>query len=190
MARFLKDRSKKIGAAPGAPVFVGKQKVERPIIHLMDYTRAEIQEAHYEDAESLEGLVDTETHSWINVYGLHDTELIQKIGKQFGLHNLLIEDVLNTGQRPTFIDYDDYFFIAVKMLKYDPEKDYVHSEQLSIVVGKNYLLTFQEVKGDVFTSIRDRLRKESVPDKHVVAGLRLLASDEGVSNIGISLDEE
>ncbi len=160
MARFLKDRSKKLGVAPGTPIFVGEKKVEKTTIHLMDYTNKVIVEEDYEDAEPLAGLTETETFSWINVCGLHDTTLVTRIGEKFSLHNLLIEDVLNTGQRPTFADYDDYFFIAVKMLKYDKTQDIVASEQLSIVVGKNYLLTFQEEEGDVFDPIRERLRKE------------------------------
>jgi len=160
MARFLEDRTKKIGLAPGTAVFVGDKKEEHTAIHLMDYTNLELKEAHYQDSKPLEGLEASTTHSWINVYGLHDTALIQKMGEQFGLHNLLIEDVLNTGQRPTFIDYDDYFFVAVKMLRYETANDHVHAEQLSLVVGKNYLLTFQEEQGDVFNPIRERLRKE------------------------------
>jgi magnesium transporter len=160
MARFLIDRSKKLGVAPGTPVFIGKQKVEKTTIHLMDYTNKVIVEEHYDTPEPLTGLNKTETFSWINVCGLHDEPLIAKIGEQFELHNLLIEDVLNTGQRPTFADYDDYFFVAVKMLKYDKERDFVEAEQLTFVVGENYLLTFQEEEGDVFDPIRERLRKE------------------------------
>ncbi|OEK02933.1 magnesium and cobalt transport protein CorA [Roseivirga sp. 4D4] len=160
MARFLKDRSKKIGAAPGTPVFIGKQRLKETSIHLIDYTNKAISEKHFENETALEGLKDSGTVSWINVCGLHNEELITEIGGHFDLHNLLIEDVLNTGQRPTFTDYDDYFFIAVKMLKYDKVRDYVDSEQLTFVVGKNYILTFQEELGDVFDPIRNRLRKE------------------------------
>jgi len=160
MARFLKDRSKKLGAAPGAPVFIGEQRVEEATIHLMDYTNKLIVEEHYDNPKPLHGLNLTDTYSWINICGIHDESLISEVGQSFGLHNLLIEDVLNTGQRPTFIDYDDYFYVAMKMLKYDKATDIVLSEQISFVVGKNYLLTFQEEPGDVFDPIRDRLRKE------------------------------
>lgn len=161
MARFLKDRSKKIGAAPGTPVFIGTKKLEETSVHLIDYTDKNLSEEHYKEAQHLRGLKDSKTVSWVNVCGVHNESLISEIGRQFDLHNLLIEDLLNTGQRPTFTDYDDCFFVAVKMLKYDKKKDYVHSEQLSFVVGENYILTFQEEVGDVFDPIRDRLRKES-----------------------------
>lgn len=160
MARFLKDRSKKLGAAPGSPVFVGKKRVEETTIQIIDYTTKDIREEFISDPNQLSGLNQTPTVSWVNVCGLHNESVIAEIGSHFDLHNLLIEDVLNTGQRPTFTDYDEYFFIAVKMLKYDKERDYVDSEQLTFVVGKNYLLTFQEELGDVFDPIRERLRKE------------------------------
>lgn len=162
MARFLKDRSKKIGTAPGSAMFIGEKKVEQTTIHLMDYTHKQILEKNYTEVESLAGLDQTETFSWLDVCGLHNEKIISEIGHLFGFHNLLIEDILNTGQRPTFVDYDDYFYVSVKMLKYDKETDYVQSEQLNIVVGKNYLFTFQEEPGDVFNPIRERLRKEGV----------------------------
>lgn len=160
MARFLKDRSNKLGAAPGTPVFVGEKRVEKSTIHLLDYSKKGLVEKHCEDAEALTGLNLSDTCSWINVTGVHDAALITKIGEQFNLHNLLVEDIMNTGQRPTFIDHEDHFFIAVKMLKYNKARDYVESEQLTFAVGKNYLLTFQEQEGDVFDPIRERLRKE------------------------------
>lgn len=160
MARFLKDRSKKLGAAPGSPVFVGTQRVEETSIHLIDYTNKVIKEEDYTEAKPLAGLNETSSVSWINVCGVHNESIIAEIGSQFGLHSLLVEDVLNTGQRPTFTDYDDHFSITVKMLKYDKSRDFIASEQLSLVVGKNYILTFQEELGDVFDPIRNRIRKE------------------------------
>ncbi len=160
MARFLLDRSKKLGAAPGSAVFVGEKRVEKTSIHLIDYTTSVIIEKEYDDPEPLSGLNKTKSFSWINVCGLHNEEMIATIGKQFELHNLIIEDILNTGQRPSFNDQDDYFVLTVKMLKYNKETDYVDSEQLTFVVGQHYILTFQEELGDVFDPIRDRLRKE------------------------------
>lgn len=160
MARFLKDRSKKLGMAPGTPVFIGEQKVARTSINLIDYTNKLIVEEDFEDAEQLVGLNITPSFSWINITGVHDSKIIKRIGEQFNLHNLLIEDAMNTGQRPSFTDYEDYFFVALKMLKYDKVNDIVASEQLSIAVGKNFLLTFQEEEGDLFDPIRERLRKE------------------------------
>lgn len=160
MARFLKDRSKKRGAAPGSAIFIGEQKVEKTTIQLMDYTPTSLNEQECDDTKPLDGLVSTDTSSWINVCGLHDEAVVSEVGEAFGLHSIVIEEVLNTGQRPTFIDYDDYLFLAVKMLNYNEEKDRLQTEHVSFVIGQHYLLTFQEMPGDVFEQVRERIRKQ------------------------------
>lgn len=160
MARFLKDRSKKLGVAPGTPIFVGERKVDQPTIHLIDYAVDYLNEEKQAQPEALTGLVNTQTSTWINVCGLHDEQLVNKVGEAFGLHSLVIEDVLNTGLRPTFIDFDDYLFVALKMLVYNQEDDQLQTEQVSFIIGRNYLLSFQEEPGDVFEQVRERIRKQ------------------------------
>jgi len=98
--------------------------------------------------------------TWINVDGLHDLKLMKEIGKIFNIHPLLLEDILNTGQRPKIEEYDNCLFMVLKMLRYDKEKQMILAEQLSMVVGKTYLLTFQERPGNVFEPVRDRIRKQ------------------------------
>ena len=97
--------------------------------------------------------------SWINIYGLHNIEVINEIGSRFNVHSMVLEDVLNTGQRPKMEDFDDVFFLVLKMFRYDAEEEIVHAEQLSLVIGKGFLITFQERKGDVFEAVRERIRK-------------------------------
>lgn len=160
MARFLKDRSKKMGLAPGTPIFVGERKVDQSTIHLIDYTTDYLNEQEQVQPEALEGLLNTKTSTWINVCGLHNEQLVNSVGQAFGLHSIVIEDILNTGQRPVFIDFDEYLFIAVKMLKYAKATDKLQTEQVSFVIGRNYLLTFQEESGDVFEQVRERIRKQ------------------------------
>jgi magnesium transporter len=91
---------------------------------------------------------------------LQDIELIRQIGKSFGLHALVMEDIVNTSQRPKMEEYDDYLFFVVKMMKYDESQGVIKSEQLSMILGKNFLLTFQEQPGDVFEPVRERIRKQ------------------------------
>lgn len=102
---------------------------------------------------------DKPTVSWINIDGIHDTDLIEKVGKQFGLHPLLLEDIVNTGQRPKMEDFDEHLFIVLKMFYYHEKRDEVISEQISLILGKTYVISFQEEAGDVFDPIRDRIRK-------------------------------
>jgi magnesium transporter len=97
--------------------------------------------------------------TWINLYGLHDVELIRQAGRLFQIHPLILQDVIDTDQRPNFVDMGDWIFLLVKMLRFNKAGDAIISEQLGLVLGPNFLLTFQERQGDVFDPVRERLRK-------------------------------
>ncbi|MBI9104359.1 MAG: magnesium/cobalt transporter CorA [Spirochaetales bacterium] len=159
MARFLKNKVAAIGKAPGELVFIGDQKVEKATIDLFDYDPENLSEQELNNIEEGIPYKDTDTVSWLNITGLHDTELIRQVGKVFGLHALVRDDIVNTGQRPKMQDYDEYIFFGIKMMHYDDVKGEIQSEQLSIVLGKNFLLTFQEKPGDIFEPVRNRIRK-------------------------------
>ena len=160
MARFLKNRSASLGQAPGELVFLGDIKVDEPTIKIIDYDSDTLSEKDIRDLKDISDCRETSTVSWININGLHNLELIRDIGTIFNLHSLTLEDILNTGQRPKMEDYDNYLYLTLKMMKYDKEKKIVQSEQLGIILGESYLLTFQERPGDVFDSVRDRIRKK------------------------------
>jgi len=96
--------------------------------------------------------------TWLNVAGLHDPDLIETLGEKLGLHPLVLEDIANTSQRPKVEDYEIFFFIVLKMLEYEKVKGAVQVEQVSLVLGENYLLSFQEDESDVFDPLRTRLR--------------------------------
>ncbi|MCW8860530.1 MAG: magnesium/cobalt transporter CorA, partial [Deltaproteobacteria bacterium] len=158
--RFLKKKEAIIGQVPGALVFVGEQKVAEATIRVIDYDQKQLSEKELHDIS--EGLTykDSSTVTWININGLHDLDLISEIGKGFGLHALVLEDIVNTGQRPRMEEYDNYLFFALKMMRYDPAAGKIRSEQLTMVLGKTFLLTFQEQPGDVFEPVRERIRKQ------------------------------
>jgi len=159
MARFFKKKDASIGKPPGTAVFIGTQKIDFSRIRIIDYDPAGFQELELEDIKEGISFKETETVTWINIDGVHDTELIKKVGDIFGLHPLVIEDIVNTGQRPKMEEYDDYLFFVLKMLRYDRDKEMVIGEQLSMVLGSTFLLTFQEQPGDVFEPVRERIRK-------------------------------
>jgi magnesium transporter len=92
------------------------------------------------------------------VDGIHEVEIIEKIGKNYGIHPLLLEDILNTEQRPKLDDFDDYMFLVLKMLSFDEERGEITTEQVSLILGQNYVISFQEREGDVFNPVRDRIR--------------------------------
>ncbi|MBU1232280.1 MAG: magnesium/cobalt transporter CorA [Proteobacteria bacterium] len=160
MARFLKNKEASLGQVPGELIFIGEQKVQETSIRILDYDQEHLNEQYLQDIKDGIPYKDSPTVTWLNIYGLHDTEFIKSIGKAFGLHALVLEDISNTGQRPKMEEYDDYIFFVLKMMRYDEEEGKIHSEQLSMVLGKTFLLTFHERPADVFEPVRDRIRKQ------------------------------
>ncbi len=154
----VEKRSQKSGLSPGTLVHIGEKKSEETKLSVLSYSRTEYD---YKDVKGIEEIeIDESKVTWINIVGLHDTSLIEKIGKRFGLHPLLLEDIVNTSQRPKMEDYKDYLFIVMKMLHYFKEEDEVHSEQISIILGSNLIITFQEEEKDCFDNLRTRIRKK------------------------------
>ena len=154
----LKKVSKKAGLPPGTPVHVGERVAETVKITIIDYDRDSIEEKELASIEECFPYKDRPTTKWINIYGLHEVSLIEKLGSCFDIHPLTQEDVLNTEQRPKADIFDDYIYIVLRMHSYDSGKRQLLSEQMSIIFGHKFVLTFQEREGDVFDPVRARLR--------------------------------
>jgi len=159
MPRILKKRSEKGGLPPGALVYVGEKKVEKVIITVFDYDRERYEEKELKSIEECFPYKDRPTVTWINIVGIHQVERMEKIGNHFGIHPLIMEDILNTGQRPKMDDLEDYVFVVLKMLNYNEGDDEIDAEQISIILGQNFVISFQEREGDVFEPVRERIRK-------------------------------
>ncbi|SHH68813.1 magnesium/cobalt transporter CorA [Winogradskyella jejuensis] len=149
---------KHVGQVPGSVIYTGKKTNKKLHIHSFDYTKENIEETVLLNIEDAASYKETPSVTWININGLNYTEEISNIGNQYNLHPLVLEDITHTGQRPKIDEYDDYMFVVLKMLYYDDSENIV-VEQVSFVLGENYVLTFQEAEGDVFDTIRDRLRQ-------------------------------
>jgi magnesium transporter len=154
----VKNRSKKTGLLPGTLIHIGEQKTEKTTITLIDYDETQFKEMEISSVEECSSFKDKSTITWINIEGIHDVEIIEKAGQCFNLHPLLLEDILNTDQRPKTEDYDSYVYIVLKMISYDDIHKAIRTEQVSLVLGHNYVISFQEKEGDVFEYIRDRIR--------------------------------
>jgi magnesium transporter len=161
MPRFMKKISKKTGLPPGTLIHVGEKKTEKVRIRVMAYDEENLEEKDLDTIEECFPYLKKPTITWINIDGLHEVDVIDKIGKHFGLHPLVLEDILHTNQRPKVEDFEDYLFITSKMLSYDDKMNQVHAEQFSLVLGTHYMISFQEEEGDVFNPIRERLRKKT-----------------------------
>ncbi|MGD9347692.1 MAG: magnesium and cobalt transport protein CorA, partial [Candidatus Aminicenantes bacterium] len=156
--KFIKRRTEKIGLPPGTPVYTGDKKEEAVRITVMDYDEDNFDEKEISDVEECCKLKDTSSVSWINVDGIHDVEIIDSFKERFGLHPLVVEDIVHTGQRPKIEDYGEYIYIVFTMLTYDEDRKEIKGEQISVVFSENFVLSFQERRGDIFDLIRERIR--------------------------------
>jgi len=170
MNRRASRTSGKHGLKPGTVVYVGKERSEDVHVDVIDYTETEYTETRVTSAEECFPYKDTPSLTWINVVGLHDAELVEKLGRHFGIHTLILEDIVNTNHRPKQEDADDHIFMIMKMLYGDAGSDALKAEQVSVLFGKNWVMTFQEVGEDVFDLVRRRI-------KTTIPRVRLLTAD-------------
>jgi magnesium transporter len=158
MSRNAKRKSHKAGLPPGSLVHIGEQRVDKAFITLFEYDEKDFCEMKVERIEKVFECIGRPTVKWIDVDAVHDTGLVKKIGDRFQIHPLVLEDIVSATQRPKIEIYDGYLFAVIKMLTYDENSRRVDSEQISMIAGEGYLITFQETPGDVFDSVRERIR--------------------------------
>lgn len=148
----------KAGLPPGTLVHVGELRDEKTKISLLDYNQNQLTEKEIDTIDESEQHINSNSVSWINIDGLADLDTIRAIRKNFDIHPLVVEDIVNTHQRPKIEDFDNYLFIVLKMIYYD--NDEINIEQVSLIVSDNYVISFQEKKGDVFDPLRQRIRND------------------------------
>lgn len=154
----VKKRSTKTGLPPGVLIHIGEKKAEKVKINILSYDENQFEEKEARTIEECFPFKDKPTITWINIDGLHKVDIIEKIGRNFDFHPLLLEDVLNTEQRPKIEDFETYIYIVLKMLYHNDITNEINSEQVSIIFGEDFVISFQEKEGDVFNLIRERIR--------------------------------
>ena len=147
-----------IGLPPGTPVFVGEQQSEAVKITLYDYDDAHTERRIVQSIEECFPYKDLPSVTWINVDGLHDVAMLERLAHDYGLHPLTIEDIVNTQQRPKVEFFDNYIALNLKMYTFDINTYELDIDHVSLVLGKNFVLTFQERQGDLFDAIRTRIQ--------------------------------
>jgi magnesium transporter len=162
--------SKKVGLPPGTLVHVGRRKEEFPKITLIQFDSENIEKLKFDNIEDCLEKFKKGTTKWLNIDGLHDIELIAKIGKEFDLHPLILEDILNTNHRPVVDIYDNNIFFSLKMLEVSRKGKYIISEQISIVALNGLIISFQEKEDNVFDKLRNGLQENKT-------GIRSKGSD-------------
>jgi magnesium transporter len=145
------------GLAPGSLVWNGEKRDEKVRVTVIAYGDGQFEEKQVGAVDECFPLKEKAV-TWINVDGVHDTSVVEGLGQRLGIHPLVLEDILHTSERPKVEDFDSYAYIVLQMLNLDHETERIEAEQLSILVGENYVVTFQEEPGDAFDPIREQIR--------------------------------
>lgn len=154
----LLPKTSKPASAPGTVTYIGKKQEEPVKLHMIDYNETDFTEKKLESlAESLP-FKESPTVTWLNYTGVHDVQSINEVGEIFQIHPLVLSDIANTTQRPKFEEYDNYLFVVIKMSYFKENTGEVYLEQVSLLLGKDYVISFQENDIDVLETLRERIR--------------------------------
>jgi len=145
---------------PGSIVYIGESREGKAIIDITEYDTSNITEKSQARIEDCYPLKESPNVSWINIAGVHDTAMLEKLGEKSGVHPLVLEDIANTGQRPKYDDLESYIFVVLRQLSLDSDTGELNSEQISVVFAENYLISLQEQKSDIFAAVKDRLKRQ------------------------------
>ncbi len=160
MTRFIKKSKLDIGAAPDDLIFRGQRKQEEVLIRVIDFDANNLREDAVEALHKIKAFQNEKTVTWMNIDGLHNTLILEEIASVFDFDRLVIAEVLNTEARPRIIEFDNCTLITIKMLQQESDTGMIKVENLSLILTKEVLISFQERKGDVFEPVRERIRKQ------------------------------
>jgi magnesium transporter len=158
MARLIKKRAQKAGLPPGTLVYTGEKSDRKPQITIIEYDEHAYGEKDLAAITECLILKDKPGVTWINVVGIHDLANVENLGDCLNLHPLVLEDILSTDQRPKLEDFGDYIYLVLKSLKYGDETDEIDAQQISLIIGANYVLSFCEGNEDLFQPVALRIR--------------------------------
>ncbi len=158
MDKISTKRTEKIGLPPGTLIHIGQKKVEKPKITFIAYNEEKFLEKTPGSLKECLPLKEDAKVNWINLTGLHQTELLEEIGSYFKIHSLVLEDILNTTERPKLEDYGSYLFFLLKRFHLSPKAGEIEIEQVALVLGDKYLLSFEEKENETFEPVREQLR--------------------------------
>lgn len=158
MTESLSNTSKKLGLPPGSLVHVGDVLEATSRMTVIDYSKENVEEQQIQSVDDILKYKDSDTVTWVIIEGLTNVDIVERIGTIFGIHQLVLEDILNTHQRPKFEEYDGYLYIVLKSLVSEDEEFRVTYEQISLLVLNNFVFAFKEKKDDVFRPVQQRIR--------------------------------
>tara|TARA_B110000091_G_scaffold18965_1_gene17857 strand:+ start:561 stop:1616 length:1056 start_codon:yes stop_codon:yes gene_type:complete len=159
----MSNHRKKIGLAPGSVIFTGDRKVDKVLIHYMQYDEENSIDKEIDShSENIFNASPLDKVNWYDVRGIHDTKLIELFGKNFSIHPIVLENIVDVNQRPKFEEYDKGIFIALRALSFNKKKNEVQKEHVVIYFNNGLIITFQETESDLFEAVRKRILSSSV----------------------------
>jgi magnesium transporter len=158
LVRKLLPRIGKIASVPGTERYVGVKRKTPVKLHILDYNELDFTEKDITTVEESLPFKESPTVTWLNISGVHDEKIINELEDKFKIHPLVLEDITNTTQRPKIEEYDDYLYVILKMAYFNEERAEIELEQVSMIVGKDYVITLQEKEGDILEGLRERIR--------------------------------
>jgi len=158
----MSKHRKKTGLAPGSVIFTGSRKVDKVLIHYMQYDANSIIEKEIDShSKNLLHPSPVDKVDWYDVRGMHDTELVELLGKTFSMHPLILESVVDIHQRPKYEEYEKGNFITLRALSFDKNKIEVKKEHVALYFNEGFIITFQETESDLFEAVRKRITSSS-----------------------------
>ena len=149
--------SRSAGKPPGTLIHIGAHHSHEIELTVYNYNKDDYTKEKVKNASGISSVLKNPGVKWININGTHNLEMVKILGAEFNLHPLLLEDIVNTDQRPKIDEYSEYIFVVLKMIYYDTNRNEIFLEQVSMVLGNEFIITFQEREGDVFNIIRQRI---------------------------------
>jgi magnesium transporter len=160
MSKFIKKHKHEIGVSPDELLFIGKKKIDNILLRVIDFDTTNMEEVRLDKVKDVLKYQAKDTVTWFNVDGLHNEKVMQEIAQEFHLDKVILSDVMNTGSRPKLEEHSNCIFLSIKMIQIDKDTNELSVENLSLIITKSVLISFQEKKGDVFEPIRERIRNQ------------------------------
>lgn len=160
MSKFINKPKHEIGISPDALLFLGKKKIDEVLLRVIDFDTNDMEEKSISHVKDVLNYQDKDSVTWFNIDGLHNEKVMREIAKSFDLDKIILADVMNTGGRPKLEEHTNSIFLSIKMVQVDKDTNEFSVENLSLIITKSVLISFQERKGDVFEPIRERIRNQ------------------------------
>lgn len=154
----LLPRIHKPESSPGTVKYIGKERAVPVSLNLIHYNEGDFTEEKVQSVKDCTPFLEREGVTWLNINGVHDEGIIRDLGSMFKIHPLVLEDVANTTHHPKMEEYEDLLFAILKMAYFNPETGEIGVEQVSLLLGEGYVISLQEMEGDILEGLRDRIR--------------------------------